>query len=324
MALRKNIEYWKVSLQNPEPVVDDRYIFDEIIVKDESLIKKVDRLRELIIAYCVMHEKDKKSSEKILDEIYEILMSTELIQYTEFVAFWKVLDISFSLFRKLQNNKVILSKVLERYCERRRKLYDELGYSNIVVQTLYDSGTSRRRGKSGIVKVVDIARKVLHLEKKLNTIEEIESSKMGYFLPDKGDKELFKSFCRELKIAYRFGETHQDKNPDVVLKVGEHFFIIEAKHIKERGGGQDKQITELIDFIKHSENSEYIHYVSFLDGTYFNKFIYANSSESKVIKQRKDIEKNLENNPQNFFVNTAGLKTMLSDLKEYIREIAHE
>jgi len=86
------------------------------------------------------------------------------------------------------------------------------------------------------------------------------------------------------------------------------------EHIKESGGAQDKQIVEAIDFIKYSEKSEYIHYVSFLDGVYFNKFIFADSStESKIRKQKEDIERYLKNNPQNFFVNTAGLKEIFKD-----------
>jgi len=318
MTLKMNIEYWKISLQNPEPVIDDYYIFDEIIVEDENLIKKVERLRELIIAYCVMREKDKKSSGKIIDEIYKILNSTELIQYTEFVAFWKVLDISFSVFKEMQDNKDILYEILEKYCEKRRRLYDRLGYSNIVVQALYDSGASRKKGTAGIEKVLSIAREKLGLEKQLNTIEEVKNFNMGYFLPDKENKELFKSFCKVYGIKYKFGEDHQGKNPDIVLKVEEHFFIIEAKHIKESGGAQDKQIGELIKFISYSEGKENIHYVAFLDGTYFNKFIYATYMASKIKKQKEAIEKCLKENPQNLFVNTAGLCCLFSDLRGYI------
>lgn len=319
MVLKKNLEYWQLSLQNPEPVVDDYYIFDEIIVEDEKFIRKVERLRELIITYCVMREKDKKTSAQIVDEIYEIITSSALIQYSEFVAFWKVMDMSFSVFLKSRNRKAILTELLEKYCERRRKLYDKLGYSNIVIQALYDSGAARKKGTSGILKILDIANKLLGLDKHLNTITEIVRHKRGYFLPDKNDKELFKSFCEKFKVAYRFGKLHQRKNPDVVLKVGKHFFIIEAKHIKEFGGAQDKQIVEAIDFINYSENSRYIHYTLVLDGVYFNNFISASSGfESKICKQKNDVETTLKNNLTNFFVNTAGFKAILKDISKTI------
>lgn len=317
MALRRNIEYWQISLKNHEPAADEYYIFDEVIIEDKELIQKVERLRELIISYCVMLDKDKKATETILSEIYEIITSIDKIQYTEFIAFWKALDMSFSVFKTLPEQKVILAELLEKYCSRRRRLYDTLGYSNVTVQALYDSGASRKKGTAGIIKVLDLASKILNLKKDehLKIIKEVETCYRGYFLPDKGDKSLFRQFCERFNIAYQFGKDHQGKEPDIVLKIGDHFFIIEAKHIKESGGAQDKQIVETIEFIKYSENSKFIHYLSFMDGVYFNNFIWTPPENStKVKRQKEDIEKYLKDNPSNFFVNTAGLKEIFKDL----------
>ncbi|WP_022669920.1 hypothetical protein [Hippea alviniae] len=317
MALKRNIEYWQISLKNPEPAADEYYIFDEVIIEDKELIRKVERLRELIISYRVMLDKDKKAAEKILDEIYEIITSIDKIQYTEFIAFWKALDMSFSVFKKLPNQKLILAELLEKYCSRRRQLYDKLGYSNVTVQALYDSGASRKKGTAGIIKVLDLASKILSLKKDehLKTIKEVETCNRGYFSPDKGDKRLFKLFCKRFNIVYQFGKDHQGKEPDIVLKIGDHFFIIEAKHIKESGGAQDKQIVETIEFIRYSENSKFIHYLSFMDGVYFNNFIWTPlENNTKVNRQKEDIEKYLKDNPNNLFVNTAGLKEIFKDL----------
>ena len=290
MALKSNIEYWIISLKNPEPIFDEYYIFDEIIVEDKDFIKNVEKLRELITAYCVIleFEKSKEIADKILDEIYKTITSTDKLQYTEFVAFWKILDISLSVFLKLPNKKAVLAELLKQYCLRRKKLYDRLGYSNITVQALYDSGASRKKGTAGIKKVIYLASEVFNFKREdvyLKTMEEIKTSDIGYLLPDR-DEELFRNFCSEYKIVYRFGEEHQGKVPDIVLKINNHFFIIEAKHIKESGGAQDKQIVELIEFIKYSENSEFIHYLSFMDGLYFNNFICIQSEEnSRASKQ---------------------------------------
>lgn len=319
MVIKRNLDYWEISLKNPEPRIDEYYIFDEIIVKDKNLIKWIERLRELIISYCVMLEKNKGASTEILDEIYEIIISIDKIQYTEFIAFWKILDMSFSVFKNIPDRKMVLDELLEKYCSRRRKLYNKLGYSNITVQALYDSGASRKRGTAGITKVIDIAGKIFDFRRKdthLKTIEDVKSKKNGFLFPDKRDKELFKAFCKEFKIVYQFGRVHQGKYPDVVLKIDGHFFIIEAKHIKEPGGGQDKQIVEAIEFIKYSEKSNLIHYVSFLDGVYFNIFINVpHNDTNKVNKQKEDIKKYLTKNPNNYFVNTAGLKSLLEDFK---------
>ncbi len=344
MALEKNLKYWEISLKNPEPVVDRYYIFDRIIVEDKELIQNVERLRDLIISYCVIFEKDKNTTDKILNEIYEIILSIDKIQYSEFVAFWKVLDISYSILRKLPNQKKILSELLKKYCSRRRKLYNKLGYSNITIQALYDSGSSRKKGIAGIIKILEMAiingilnktskefpSKTLLSTKRngkskieklikphFKSILDIKEQLYGYFLPDMGDNNLFKAFCEQKGIRYEFGDINQGKQPDIVLKIGKHFFIIEAKHIKESGGAQNKQIVEIIDFIKDSDDSEFIHYLSFMDGLYFNNFIYGHyKNNTKISKQKEDIETYLERNPMNYFVNTAGLREIFKDLSE--------
>jgi hypothetical protein len=313
--LRQNLDYWEISLKNPEPIIDEHYTFNELIVQNQNLIQKVERLRELITTYCVLLEIDRQALGKVLDEIYMIALHKN-IQYTEFIAFWKTLDLSYSSFRQLpeQDRKLMLHKILEEYCEKRRKIYDELGYSNIVVQALYDSGVSRKKGKAGIEKITDLILQKFRNAQKFSTIDELGNQILGYFLPDE-NKVLFDKFIANYNIAYRFSQTYQGKLPDVVLKVTDHFFIIEAKHINETGGAQDKQIAELISFINQREPSQNIHYVAFLDGLYFNYFI-GSAKGSKLFQQREAIENCLKRNHGNFFVNTAGFVNLLQDLSE--------
>lgn len=320
MALKENMYYWQYSLKHPEPVADTYYIFDEIIVEDDKFIKKVERLRELIISYCVVSEKDRKITSQILDDIHELIMSIDKIHYTEFIAFWKVLDMSFSVFKKSPNQKGILAELLQKYCERRRKLYDKLGYSNVTVQALYDSGASRSKGVAGITKFTELIDKTFGKTVHAKTINDLMGYSIAYFFPDKGDKNLFGEFCKKFNIQYDFGKSHQEKQPDAVLKLNEHFFITELKHIKESGGGQDKQIVETIDFIGGSEDSEKIHYISFMDGVYFNNFAWAGGNNTKANRQRKDIENYLNENKNNFFVNTAGLISFFKDLRDEVKE----
>ncbi len=106
------MEYWKYSLKHPEPIFEDYYIKDDLIVENKDLIEKVERLRELIISYCVVIEKNKETAQKILDEIYELITSVKYIKYTEFVSFWKALDMSYSVFEKMGNKKEILKELL--------------------------------------------------------------------------------------------------------------------------------------------------------------------------------------------------------------------
>jgi hypothetical protein len=316
MGIKDNIYYWRLSLENPEPLIDEYYYFDEIIVNDNQFIDKVEKLRELIITYCSMINIDIDASLKVLERIHEIINSTEKIQYTEFIAFWKVVDLSYSKYKEAPKSKQleVLASLLKKYCESRIPLYRKLGFTNITVQALYDAGASRKKSISGIRKILDIVSGIFGYDVPYaDTIEKVKNYKVMYFLPDQKDENMFYSFCRLYNIEYKFGNEHQGKLPDIVLKIGDYLFIIEAKHLKEPGGAQDKQISELIDFIKHSEKHEHVHYVAFLDGPYFNYFI--NIRESKIKKQRDAIEQNLKRNPRNFFVNTAGLKFLLKDLK---------
>ena len=247
MALKSNLEYWKYSLKHPEPIFEDYYIKDDLIVENKDLIEKVERLRELIISYCVIIEKNEETAQEILDEIYNIIVSVENINYSEFVSFWNAMDLSYSIFKKMDNKKEVLKELLCEYCKRRRKIYDKLGYSNITVQALYDSGSSRKQGASGGDKLVDIVTDIINATY-TNNLSDFKNGDCCYFLPDGTDKKLFKEFIEKYSLNYEFGKNSQNKIPDMVLKIGDDIFVIEAKHIKESGGAQDKQIKEIIEF----------------------------------------------------------------------------
>jgi hypothetical protein len=332
VELRDNFYYWNESLKYKENIFDDSYFINQIIVNDEELISIVEKLRDLIVTYCVLKEEQRDTEavlQKIFNSILNLIESTEQIQYTEFVAFWKTLDISYSTFKDYsdEEKKDILKSILELYCENRRKIYDRLGYTNTTVQALYDAGASRKKGKLGIRKIETLLQNILNISNtehlKVENLKDFEGKKICYLLPDsnKSDKEIFDDFIKRKNLDYRFGREHQNKYPDIVIKICEHYFIIEAKHIKESGGSQDKQIVEIIEFIKYSENVDNIHYVSFLDGIYFNKFISLKDKDNKnkVLSQIQDIENALKYNKNNFFVNTYGLKLLIEDVARCLK-----
>ncbi len=102
--------------------------------------------------------------------------------------------------------------------------------------------------------------------------------------------------------------------PDFLIRHKDDIYIVEHKHMKESGGGQDKQINEIISFVGHSENNKKIHYVSFLDGIYFNLFANKTLNKGKILDQLNNVKHNLKNNKQNYFVNTAGFKKLLKKM----------
>ncbi len=132
----------------------------------------------------------------------------------------------------------------------RRRLYDRLGYTNTTVQALYDIGVSRKKGTSGIRKLAKLVEDILGLMEGVKSINEFKDCYLGYFLPDSEDgKKIFDTFLKEFNIGFQFGKDYQNKKPDMVL------------HVKESGGAQDKQISELIDFMRYSEKSPFVHYI---------------------------------------------------------------
>lgn len=318
--LEDNLKYWEHSLENREPIMDENYYnLDDIIITDGKFIENVKNLRELILCYCVCKNTLNSNQldsilENILEGILYILTSVDNIQYTEFVAFWKVMGMSYSIFQEANDKKKILKELLDKYCEKRYKLYDKMGYSNVTVQALYDAGSSRKLSNLGIEKIVKLLRLLNNNLSKAEDIKDFSNNDYVYFLPDE-NKKLFEEFCKELRLSYKFGKDHQGKIPDIVVKIKTHYFIIEAKHIKEKGGAQDKQVNELIDFISYTEEKDNIHYVAFMDGLYFNYFADNNISDEKIKEQKESIEKVLGENKANFFVNTAGLEKLFRDAK---------
>jgi hypothetical protein len=160
----------------------------------------IEKLRKLIADYC------RENSEEILKEICKLILSVEEIEYTEFVAFWKVLDISFSVFKKFQEDKKIevLKNILKEYCSKRFNLYEKLGYSSVTIQALYDSGVSRKKFSSGIDKIIYLLSSVFGTPFHAKSIQEILDNNICYFLPDMGDEKLFREFCNYFSIRYQF------------------------------------------------------------------------------------------------------------------------
>lgn len=341
MPLKGNIFYWEHSLEHPEPEVDEEpYIHDKIIVDDVGYRAGVDRLRDLITTYCTLdtinetvpssmqNEGDSQLStcseslvgmrQKILEEIDKLLKEIKNIQHTEFVAYFKCLGMSHSIYRKLDApaRLAVLKKVLGSYCERRRKRYDQLGYTHVIQQALYDSAASRTQGSAAKQKlrqlIEQVSRELGVPIQEAGSPPELTQSESGCSFYAVNSKKGFEELREKEQFTYAYGQESQGKIPDLVIKIRDRLFILEAKHIRESGGAQDKQISELIKFIGQNE-SKPISYVAFLDGSYFNKF--SNSEAPKKVRNQRDaIESTLKKYPNNYFVNTAGLCALLTDL----------
>jgi len=99
----------------------------------------------------------------------------------------------------------------------------------------------------------------------------------------------------------------------LIIKTNGRIFLCEAKHLNTSGGGQDKQIAELIEIVSLKEQNKNISYLAFLDGSYSNILLANENGGDKLTTQRKEIKKYLLRNPNNFWVNTIGFTALFGE-----------
>lgn len=306
-----NLDLFNECLEHPakniDPIARDalnRVVLPNNISVSTELLARHSRLVELITSYA--HCKnigDRLRIEEIIAEIDECLRF-EGMNFCPFSQYLMVHDATYKMYLdKLANDEK--EYILDRYLEDRHQLYLDRGYSDIVFQALTDSYSHKRKGVMGVEKLKRICNE-------LNVPKIDNESRIGndlyYILPDAGDNKLFNKILEANHINFGFRGTHQGKMPDLLIKVGDDTFLIaEHKRLKESGGGQDKQMTEIIDFVGHNERK--VHYVSFMDGILFNELIQPNN-DNKLYRDKQSIYANLENCPFNYFVNEFGFNKL--------------
>lgn len=325
MKIIDNIRLFEFSLDNPEPIIDEFYlkkgnlIISKKTENPTALMQKNLDLLESISAYSFAKKNGnkitiKKATEKILE-----IVKNRNINYSEFVSFWPVVDISYSLFMKMNTEEQleIIKNIVEKYIELRHGLYSSHGYTPTTLQVGKDAKAHKESGGLGIYKVSKILDKAGYKKTDDETLESfISRENKKYIEADKKGKKLFRNLIDHYKINFRWSKKKEQKMPDFLISCGDEIFIIEHKHMKEGGGGQDKQINEVISFIGFSEHNPKIHYISFLDGIYFN--LFANKkhlNKGKILTQLTNIRQTLKRNEQNYFINTAGFKKLFEGLR---------
>ncbi|MCK5320828.1 hypothetical protein KAJ61_05595 [Candidatus Parcubacteria bacterium] len=322
MAKIDNLKLFEFSLNSPEPIIDEFYLKngDLIISKNpkkptDLMLQNVD-LIESVSAYSFSKKtKSPATAQKALKKILEIIKSKN-INYSEFVSFWSVIDISYSIFCKMNDKEKlkILKNITEKYIELRHGTYSIYGYTPTALQAGKDAKAHKESGNLGIYKVSKILNSRGFKKTNNESIKKFISGKKKYIESDKKGKKLFKDLLKYYKIDFKWSSKKENKMPDFLIRHKDDIYIVEHKHTKEGGGGQNNQINEIISLIGHSENNKKIHYISFLDGIYFNLFANKKLNQGKILNQINNIKNNLKNNKQNYFVNTAGFKKLLKNL----------
>jgi len=316
-----NLGYFNYSQRHPEELFDSFYAKEKVIIpptanQENELTQKNGRLIELISTFKTLMEYGKPKGDadiqRIVEDVCGILNNTEYINYCAFSQFFMTCNFNFSIYEKLssEQQKACVFELLVKYCKNRHAMYLSHGYSNTILQVMCDNYSHKRNGKTGIEKILSMAEQ--YQLARVQSMEDLQKTKDGYFLPDKGDKNLFEQVLEQGQIMMKSREIEQNKRPDIVFVHNRHLYICELKTMKEIGGGQNKQVVEFAHFIRFSEENQYVHYVSFLDGNYSN-VIFSDQSP-KIARQREDILNALKKNASNYFLNTAGMKLFLKNL----------
>lgn len=274
------------------------------------------KLINLVTTYKTLKECSPNSNDldAIVNEIIRILDSTKYINYTAFCVYFQVLRYSYNAYSttnlSIKEKFDLIKKTLDLYIKNRHDIYLSHGYSDLVLQVMSDASSSRRNGSTGTNNLTSIME--LFNIQKANSFECFDSSFSSYILPDRGDSNILKIIIESYKIDFKFQKERENKNPDMVFKLGDDIYIMEHKLTNGNGGSQNMEINEIISFIGYKENAQKIkvHYVSCLQGDYLSKLNKLNE-EPKAKAQYRNIISNLKQNPQNYFINEFGLTELL-------------
>lgn len=298
-----NLELLEYCNKNPEKFLDKNYMFLDkhkelslYVSKTKDIKNKLIAIRELL---------DKKSAIHVIEQLF-IDLQKELNKHSNFSEFISFVNACDSRLEEVKNDMDLLKQTTFLYLQ-----YRDL--NDIVpsdwVQALVDKSTSSKKGHSGENKLIDLLDKMGY--KLARNLKDFNSNQRCVAkFTNKGDfsnKNLRKVF--NVKI----GKSTQNKKLDLLIKDKNDTYFLEAKHLNTGGGGQNKQINELIDVIKNK--SDQYHFVAFLDGIHSNTILSASVSGSvspKVRAQYKDILKALKINKGNYWINTDGFRKLFS------------
>jgi len=299
--IQNNLHYFKISRQNPEKILDGFYIFDEKHPQLQKYISNTKEIKNILITIRTLQKKneDKKVIVKYFLELSKTL--GEFSNCSEFACFINACDSFLDLAR---DDIILLEKIAQRYFEKR--ILNE-AVPEEWIQAILDSNSGRKKGKCG-------EKKLLHILAKYG-FSEVKTWE-DFFNKQKCVAKFSKIFSVKnvrKNLGIKLAAKKQNKKLDLVIKVSGKIFLCEAKHLNTSGGGQDKQIAELIEIISLREQNKNISYLAFLDGSYSNVLLGDENGGDKLTTQRKEIKKYLFHNPQNFWVNTVGFETLFKN-----------
>ncbi len=287
---------------------------------DNELTKANRELIEYITAYKVVRDDDavsKEYKEKLIYEIMRIIDTTDHINYSSFCVYFQVLRLSWNSFEDakrfgtLSDNEraELLRNVVDLYIENRHDMYLSHGYSDVLLQVQSDCSSARRSRSIASNKLCDIMSN--YNFKFASNYQEFMSGN-SYFFPE-SNVSLLLEIMENNSIDYNFRKSRDNKNPDLMFKVNDQFYILEHKLATGDGGAQNLEINEIISFVGEDESNTNVHYISCLESNKLGMFTSVNS-DLKTKTQYTNIINNLKKHPNNYFVNEFGLEEIIKSI----------
>lgn len=316
-----NLDFFNASTKYKEKLIDPNYhiIVDRnVIPKSSKDFNNLTLSNNKVIKYItsidtLLNDLNKNIDDIEVENLLKLIiqeLNTKGMNYSAFCQYFNVHNINYSIFSKLsQEEKIdILKFIIKPYINTRHTTYLSHGYSNIVLQVMSDNYSHKRKGTYGTNKIVDILK--LHHIPDLAKEKKPNFNKPSFFLlSDKNGKNLFKWFAKLHGISLSENNRVTEKFPDALIKINNEYFIVEQKNMKENGGGQDKQASEITSFIYKKPEFENLHYVTYIDGMYFNQI--DSSAHAKTLQHYNDIINALSLNTNNYFVNSYGFEELI-------------
>lgn len=311
--LKSNQHYFDISVKNKE-TLEDCYM---VLSKDKHIndyANVIQKIKELLYTIKTLEAK-KNNADDFYFDLYKVI-SYKYADKSELVCFFNACDCTINTIKEQFDT---FKKVVSLYLNNR-------DITDITpkewIQALIDKGASRSKGSIGEKKLEKIANK--HGFVSVNNWEDFLKTKKAVvrFRKNKFDVKTIK---KHLGVNLNFNT--QNKMLDIILKSGTNYCFIEAKHLKEGGGSQDKQIKELIEIISQKIKNNHIFLGAFMDGVYsnilldgINNKLFKNpycllkeNKSDKLKNQRYDIVQSLQNCENSFWFNTSGFDKFLCD-----------
>ena len=300
---KTNLDYFKISATKPE-IPDTRYMCLEWDKDIDKYVSSTKKLKELLATIKTLNERG-DDAEEIYEDLFK-LVKDKFSSKSELNCFINACDATTATV--FQHNDIkTFHELVDLYLKHRD--FTELTPKEWI-QAIIDKGASRKKGKIGEVKVVELAK-----EAGFNEVDNWNDFKVNSKVVARFSKGIFDAEGIKNNLDLDLDFKSQDKMLDIILNNGNKIAFLEAKHIKEGGGEQDKQVKELIDIVSKCPQKDNVYHIAFMDGLYSNVLLTQKSStkKNKIEKQLTDIKEALRKNENCFWVNTEGLTALLKN-----------